>query len=192
MIVRVEEEASTRDEAYGRAAEVAAAVDQLVGDVSPALGRVLATAVAVIPRRQQKKGDSVQTGWIASRTSTIEVKDLTRVASLIHELTTAGASVTGLTWKLEPDNAAYSEARRLAAADARRKAEDYASALDLKLGQVLWIAEPGLRDSRAEQLSVRAAAYAGSAVNGDGQVIAVEPEEISISAVVDVATEFRD
>lgn len=69
---------------------------------------------------------------------------------------------SGRFWQLDPDNPVYTEARRLAAEDARRRADAYASALGLGIGAVEWLAEPGLRREPADAVNLETAAVAGA------------------------------
>ncbi|HEV3311338.1 MAG TPA: SIMPL domain-containing protein [Chloroflexota bacterium] len=192
LTVGIEREATTREQAYSQTAEASASVDQVISRFASALDRATTTSLSVLPRRQHRDGESVQTGWISSRSMILDVTDFTHMSELVRELTAAGASVSGLAWRLDPDNEAYSEARRLAASDALRRSADYARALDLTLGSVLWIAEPGLRDSANEPRRVGRPMAASAWAGGDEQVVGVQPEEIAVSATVELAMELLD
>jgi len=64
---------------------------------------------------------------------------------IMSEVVEAGASVTGPNWSMAATNIAYDLARRAAAEDARHRAIAYAETLGLSLGDVAWVAEPGMR-----------------------------------------------
>jgi uncharacterized protein len=53
--------------------------------------------------------------------------------------------VEGTAWRLLPDNPAHAEAARLAALDARRRAEAYAAALGARIGVIASARDAGLR-----------------------------------------------
>ena len=93
--------------------------------------------------------------------------------------------------ELAPEHAAHDEARRAAAADARRRAESYAAALGLAVGPVAWIAEPGLRLGGGDgggMFRPAAALRVGKAGGvADETEIDVHPEEITVMASVEVA-----
>jgi uncharacterized protein len=192
LTVGIEREATTREQAHSKTAEASASIDQAISRFTSALDRVTTTSLSVVPRRQHRDGESVLTGWISSRSMNLEVTDFTQMSDLVRELTAAGASVSGLTWRLDPDNEAFSEARRLAATDARRRSMDYARALDLTLGSVLWIAEPGLRDSPPEPRRIARAMAASAGSGSEDQVIGVQPEEMVVTAAVELAMELLD
>jgi len=190
--VVIDGEDVTRDTAYNRAVESAKAVDVVIADYRDVLDRVTTTALSVHPKNRWKKGESIRTGWRASRTTVLEVVTLERLGDLIANLAGAGGAVTGPTWSLDPDNGAYSEARRLAAIDAHHRAEDYAQSLGLTIGKVAWIAEPGLRSPRptdADWMGGMIGEARGESAT-DEDIIDISPEEIFVTATVEVAMEI--
>jgi uncharacterized protein len=184
----VEGEGASREDAYGEAAEIAKRVDDVVSNHAGAIDRARTAALVVHPRTRWRKGESVRTGWRASRASVLDVTDLAALGEVIAQLAAAGAAISGPEWQIDPGNAAYSEARRLAAADARHRADDYAAALGLEIAAVGWVAEPGLRrghqDSVDTGFAMAAMAAGGSAA--DEEVIEVTPDELTIRAAVEV------
>ncbi|MGH9292695.1 MAG: SIMPL domain-containing protein, partial [Acidimicrobiales bacterium] len=84
-------------------------------------------------------------------------------------------------------------ARREAAADARRRAAEYATALGLELGPVAWIAEPGLRAGGGAPHRVGWSAVANfaraSAAETD-EPVEIAPGEITVTAAVEVGFEI--
>ncbi|MBV8529126.1 MAG: SIMPL domain-containing protein [Candidatus Dormibacteraeota bacterium] len=142
--VAIEGEGTTQQDAFRRASESASRIDAVVEKFAAAFDRRITSSVVVRPKTRWKKGESTTTGWIATRTTSLDVKDLTALGRLISELPGAGASsLQGPFWRVDQSNDAYSTARRLAARDAYRRATAYADALGLRLGGVSWIAEPG-------------------------------------------------
>jgi uncharacterized protein YggE len=87
----------------------------------------------------------IRTGWRASRTSFVEIAVLDELSDIMSGIVEAGGAVHGPQWSMAPTNPAYDQARRAAAEDARHRALSYAQALDLVLGPVAWVAEPGMR-----------------------------------------------
>ena len=186
--VIVDAEGSSRDDAYRDAAESTNQVDRVIENRREAIARVTAAALVVHPKTRWRKGESVRTGWRASRSSVLEVTGFEQLGELIAELAAAGAATSGPSWQLDPGNAAHREARRLAAEDARRRADDYAEALGLIVEEVVWISEPGLRLSQGFDQPVRAFAAAAAprgALAGE-EVVDVSPEEIATFAAVEV------
>jgi uncharacterized protein YggE len=186
--VMVDGDGSTRDDAYGEAARVAAAVDEVLQAESAAVARVMTTALVVQPRTRWQNGQAVRTGWRASRTSVVEVRALERLGDLLAQLTSSGGAISDLTWELDAANVAYDEARSRAGQDARRRAERYATALGIKLGGIAWVAEPGLRTGGMPSPPHMALAAAAPRVMAGppDQSIEVAPEEITLTASVEV------
>lgn len=193
--VDVDGDGQSRDEAYRQAEPQAARVDAVVERHRAALDRVATAALTVHPKTRWKRGESIRTGWRAARTTVLEVTDFAVLGDLFAELAAAGAAVTGPSWSLDPDNPAHAEARRLAAADARVRADAYGAALGLRVTAVAWVAEPGLRiGDRAGggepdmQMMAMAAPMSRSAPIED--VIEVTPDEVTVSARVEVGFAF--
>src|SRR5262249_59552652 len=83
-------------------------------------------------------------GYRASNRVIIRVRDVTKVASTIDTLVNAGANeIGGINFIVTQPSKALDEARTNAIADARRKAEIYAKAAGVTLGEPLSITEEG-------------------------------------------------
>jgi len=96
-------------------------------------------------------------GYRASNRVSIKLRDVTRVASVIDLLVTAGANDIGnINFTVTQASKLLDEAREKAVADARRKAEIYAKAAGVTLGSPLSIAEEGapVPTFRAKTLAV--------------------------------------
>src|SRR4051812_7155468 len=84
------------------------------------------------------------TGYRASNRVTIKVRDVAKVANVIDTLVGAGANeVGGIYFIVSQPSKVLDEARAKAVADARRKAEIYAKAAGVTLGEPLSITEEG-------------------------------------------------
>jgi uncharacterized protein YggE len=184
--VVVDGEGSSREEAYAAAARSAAGVDAVLKAEADAFERVATAALVVQPRTRWQDGEAVRIGWTAARASVLEVRALHRLGDLLAQLAGSGGNISGLTWGLDPSNAASGEARSRAGQDARLRAEQYAASLGVKLGAVAWVAEPGLRgaDHPSGRPAMLTAARAGAAMAP--QAIDVSPQELTISAEVEV------
>lgn len=187
LSVLVDAEGSTRDQTYNDAAAAAKQVDEVLATRSAGIDRVITAALMVHPKSRWKRGESVRTGWRAARGTNVEVTDLAQLGEMISELTGAGATISGPSWRLDESNPAHREARRLAAEDARRRAEDYAGALGLLIGDVAWVSEPGLRAPGQEDRFSGAVPAAARAMAGESNdVIDVQPDEIRTVASVEI------
>ena len=99
----------------------------------PDLAAVAAAAICAPPNRA---GPNAITGYRASNRVTIKLRDVTKVASVIDTLVGAGANeIGGINFVVSQASKALDEAREKAIADARRKAEIYAKAAGVTLGE---------------------------------------------------------
>jgi uncharacterized protein YggE len=91
-----------------------------------------------------RPGPSAIVGYRASNRVTIQVRDVTKVASVIDTLVGAGANdIGGINFMVSQASKLLDQAREQAVADARRKAEIYARAAGVTLGAPLSISEEG-------------------------------------------------
>jgi len=185
--VTIRGEGASRDEAYRNAAVDASAVDEVLTSRQQAGRSVAHGALVVQPKSRWKKGESVRTGWFASRTTTVEITEFELMGDIFAELAAAGGDVAAPDWQIDPKNCVYQHARKDAAIDARQRADAYADALGLKIGSVHWVAEPGLRGP-GEVHPVVFAAAAGMTRGGPAaeDVINVSPREMTVRAAVEV------
>jgi len=91
-----------------------------------------------------RTGSSPITGYRASNRVTIRLRDVTKVANVIDVLVSAGANdIGGINFTVSQPSKHLDEAREKAVADARRKAEVFAKAAGVTLGEPLSISEEG-------------------------------------------------
>jgi uncharacterized protein YggE len=89
-------------------------------------------------------GPSAIVGYRASNHVTVRLRDVTRLAGTIDLLVGAGATdIGGINFTVSNASKHLDDARELAVADARRKAEIYAKAAGVTLGAPLSISEEG-------------------------------------------------
>ncbi len=87
-------------------------------------------------------GPTAITGYRASNHVTIRLRDVTKVASVVDVLVAAGANeIGGINFVVSQASKVLDDAREKAIADARRKAEIYARAAGVTLGEPLGISE---------------------------------------------------
>ena len=122
------------------------------------------------------------TGYRASNRVTIKVRDVTKVANVIDTLVGAGANeVGGINFIVSQASKALDEARAKAVADARRKAEIYAKAAGVTLGEPLSITEEGAAPPVVFRSKMAAPMAAGNAPTP------VAPGEELLSITVNVS-----
>ena len=98
------------------------------------------------------------TGYGVTNQVSINVRDLDKIGEILDRLITAGVtSVGGVSFLVSDQSKALDEGRAAAMADARRKAEIYAHASQLRLGEVAWVTEdPGFAPSVAMRATAAA------------------------------------
>jgi uncharacterized protein YggE len=187
--VEVTADGKSQDEAHSARTDVAGKVDHVLKLHANAIARTTTASLWVQPRTRWHRGEAVVTGWRATRTTFVDVVVLDALGAVMSEVVTAGASVTGPNWSMAPGNIAFDVARRAAAEDARRRAIAYSETLGLELGDVTWVAEPGLRAPAAKPLPdpvVAAPAAAAASAPDREPVEDLTPTEIRIEVAVDV------
>ncbi|MCF6315632.1 MAG: SIMPL domain-containing protein [Marinosulfonomonas sp.] len=96
--------------------------------------------------RWDSSGQGQIAGFIASNTVTVRVRDLDRLGGVLDAVVQNGANTFhGLHFGLQEPQPAQDAARQDAVADARRKAQLYATAAGVTLGDVLTISEAASR-----------------------------------------------
>jgi uncharacterized protein YggE len=107
-------------------------------------------------------------GYEASNMVTISLRDVARLGAVIDAATTAGANrLYGVSFEVADPRTALDDARTRAVADARAKAELYAGAAGVSLGQVLTIRET---DMVAQPFFARAEAASAAPPVAEGTV----------------------
>lgn len=102
--------------------------------------------VSLSPVFDNAGGQRRQAGYLAANRVMVRLRDLTKVASMLDAVVTAGANdVGGVRFLIADPKPLMDKARREAIADAQRRAKLLADAAGVKLGKVLRIDEAGIR-----------------------------------------------
>ena len=125
-------------------------------------------------------------GYVATNNVTVRVRALDGLGQVLDRVIQNGANTfNGLTFGLAEPEPVMDAARKLAVADARRKAELYAAAAGVRLGQVLTIAEAGGYAEAQPMFRMAAdSAAAGS--------VPVASGEIGVTATVTIEYELTE
>jgi hypothetical protein len=184
-------------EALGRAAVLAAAVDGELEDrrqgESALVRRLAVSSIRVHEEYDHTGGRRTRTGYAAARTSEVECRaDGSALTDLIAALGRDGVRISGPRWHVDPASDGWLPLRIAAVADARRRAEAYATALGAELGPVRWLAEPGLRQGLGGHLegtsgTPRFARAMAAAEAEEPVTLRVTAESVPVSVTVEVA-----
>ncbi len=97
---------------------------------------------SVQPRYDYNNNPPKLEGYDVSNSVTVTLHDVAALGGLLDKLVQAGSNqINGISFGIEKPDQALDEARKAAAADARRKAEVYAAATGVKLGPIVSISE---------------------------------------------------
>lgn len=132
-----------------------------------------------------RRNDEQQvTGYTVSEGITATIRDLPRAGTILTEAIAAGgdaARFNGVSFAIEDDDALLAEARRLAFADARTRAELYAGEAGRSLGRVIRVSEG----------AVSYGAVAGALqLTASDAALPVEPGRQTVTATVTVEWVF--
>ena len=125
------------------------------------------------------------TGYQASNTVEIKVRDLARLGQVLDALVASGANqVNGPSFDIDQPDAVQDEARRAALGKAQARAEMYARSLGLRVRRIVSISEGGGFNPPAPMPMVRMAAMSKDAGTE------VSPGENTVGASLDVVFEL--
>jgi uncharacterized protein YggE len=157
--------------------------DDGVGEADRTTGGVTLRELREWDRRREQE---TFRGHQATTVTVVQVRDITTLGRILRDVVDrAGARVEGPAWVVDADNPARIEAYRLAALDARRRAEAYAGALGMTLGAVVELTDAppqAVPVPTPRMLAVRAEVGADA-----GAPVPVEGGDVEVSATVQVA-----
>ena len=114
----------------------------------------------------------------------VTIRDIERAGVLLDRLVEAGANeVRGIRFTLQNDTQMALQARALAAADARQKAQHLAELHDTRLGKVLRISKSSVRGGRPQAMMMKAMDTSSSTVSVG---------ELTFAAYLQVIRELTD
>jgi len=139
-------EAKTGAAAMAQNSDTLAEVLKQLSDAGIKARDVQTSNLSLSPRWDNKlfssSGHRKITGFVASNTLTVRVRDLDKLGEVLDAVVQNGANnFNGLHFGLQEPQPAQDAARQAAVADAQRKAQLYAAAAGVTLGDVLTISE---------------------------------------------------
>ncbi|NLA66791.1 MAG: SIMPL domain-containing protein [Gammaproteobacteria bacterium] len=123
-------------------------------------------------------------GYSASNTVSLKVRDIARLGEVLDALVASGANnISGPGFGIDQPEAVYDEARRKALDQARARADMYARALDLRVRRIVSISEGGGMQAPRPMYAMRAMAM-------DSESTPVAPGENTLEANLEVVFEL--
>lgn len=182
---------TTAKEAREAVAANAKAVNALIAlikseEIAPA--DVRTTSLSITPQflnpRQGSTSEPSITGYSVSNNVTVTVRDIPRLGALIDKAVGVGANaIYSIDYGENDPSALLDKARPLAVADAKRKAEIYASAAGAHLGRLMWLTEQG---------GARPPVFARTVFVQSAAPTPVEPGEDRLTVSVSARFELKD
>lgn len=170
---------SALDDASKAAAQIAAAVKKQ----GIAAEDIQTQDVSVYPQTTDQDGKQVVTGYQASLSVSVKVRDIAKLGEVISAANAAGAnSISGPSFTVADPAPARAKAIDEAVADARTSAEAMAAAAGKSVGDVLSMS--------SSDAGVVPMAF-GAADAGSAKSVPIEPGQLDISANVVVVFELR-
>lgn len=144
--------------------------------------------VSVNPQQQYRENQPpITTGYQANNTVTAKIRNIDNTGRVIDATVAAGGNtVNGVYFSYQNPDAQMDVARRNAITEARRRAEIYASALNMHVARVVAVQEGGGYSPPIPMPMARMAAQADAAPPPP-----VEPGQIETTANVSVTFELR-
>ena len=172
---------SALDEASKTAEQIASAVKkQGIADED-----IQTQDVSVYPQTVDQNGKQVITGYQASLSVGVKVRDISKLGEVISAANAAGANdISGPTFTIGDPAPARAKAIEEAVADARKSAEAMAKAAGKSVGGVLSM-------SSSDVGSVPSPMYGASAAAGAAKSVPIEPGQLDITANVVLVFELK-
>ena len=169
------------DEASKTAEQIASAVKkQGIADED-----IQTQDVSVYPQTVDQDGKQVITGYQASLSVRVKVRDIATLGEVISAANAAGANtINGPTFTIDDPAPARAKAIDEAVADARKSAEAMAEAAGKSVGEVLSM-------SSSDVGMVPGAMYSTSDMAGAAKDVPIEPGQLDITANVVVVFELK-
>jgi uncharacterized protein len=141
--------------------------------------------VSVYPQTVDQDGKQVITGYQASLSVRVKVRDIAKLGEVISAANAAGANeISGPTFTIDDPSPARAKAIDEAVADARKSADAMAEAAGKSVGEVLSM-------SSSDVGMVSGPRYSQADMAGAAKAVPIEPGQLDISASVVVVFELK-
>lgn len=187
----------TGADAVAAAGEAYAALDAALVDAAGAIVRRTTTSLSVheTGHHDPENGRWVRDGYEASRAQTARFAPLAGAGDALRSVMTAVDDLVldGPVFGLAPDNPVHAAVRSDAAAAARASAAAYADGLELHLGEVLRLSEPGTGGPRPygetgpmARMVMKAGGPAADADAGAAVLVELTDEDVEVTATIEL------
>jgi len=141
-------EGATAAEALAKNNEAMNALFAMLGEAGIARDDIQTSSFSVNPQYVSVNPDGSGpwrvSGYQVQNQVSVKVRDLANLGTVLDKAVSAGSnSINGISFSIDDDDAVMSKARVAAIADARKQAEELATAAGVRLGEVLSITTGG-------------------------------------------------
>lgn len=172
---------SALDEASKKAEQITSAIEKQ----GIAAEDMQTQDVSIYPQTVDQNGKQVITGYQASLSVRVKIRDISTLGEIISAANAAGANdISGPSFTIGDPAPARAKAIEAAVADARKSAEAMAKAAGKSVGAVLSM-------SSSDAGMVAGAMYDGSAMRAAAEDVSIEPGQLDITANVVVVFELK-
>jgi len=156
-----------------------AAVIAKLKDLGVAAEDIQTSEYSIFPQRNFQNGNSGQvTGYQVSNTAQVTIRDLSKVSTILDQVTQAGANnVYGVTFSLGNPTQLQSEAIDSAVADAQSHANELAKASGVQLGEI---------ESISQVVAPTPVPFAAASAQAAGSAVPIQPGTIKVNAQVQI------
>jgi uncharacterized protein YggE len=139
IVIGVRSEADTVADALGKNNTQSTAVAAKLKELGVAEKDVQTSAFNVYPQQEfDRDGKPIRSFYVVENTVNVTVRDLKKLGEILDAVVRNGANtINGISFDVENKASAITEARRLAIEDARKQADEMATAAGVKLGSVM-------------------------------------------------------
>lgn len=142
LTVMAEERTKTTKEAFDNVGKKVEALKTLMKTNGIADADIQSTNISINPNYIWTDNKSSIDGFIATHGLTIKIRDLEKIDTILSGVSTInGVQIQSTVYDIDDKTELYKQARELAIAKARQKAEDMARASGTSLGKVLSLSE---------------------------------------------------
>ncbi len=183
IYIGVETTAATTQEALAQNSAQAQAIIDRLRQLGVEARDIQTSGLNIYPNYDEQ-GRAI-TGYTVNNTVNVTIRNLAQAGDLIDQVVQVGANrLYGINFSVSDPEAALAQARDVAIANARARAEQMARASGVSLGRVLFITE----NLGASPIPVMDFAYAAPRA---GSAPPVQPGQQSYSATVQITFELR-
>lgn len=142
----------------------------------------------ITPRYQYDEGAQTVIGYAVSQNLAVKVRDLSKVGTVLSRVGSLGANqVNGVTFTIDDPSSLEQMARKDALEDARKKAEELADALGVKIVRVVTFSESSSGTPTPQPIALRGLEAAPSSQIAPE----IQPGSLDVKSNVSVTFEIR-